>query len=285
MANNFEPKRPSGYAGLLAVFVLFVVFLYGPMATIFILSFQGPEGGLTFPLQGVSLHWFYKLAEGLGVVDIGAALKRSLLLGLVACGRTQEEIARELDPATPKSDPPSVAMPPAAQAAQMPAIITPMLAELGKGSPPATDEWLYEIKWDGVRAVCFLDSGKLRIVSRNGNSIAKQYPELSVLPHQVRARQAILDGEITALDAQGSTVRLMPGSSAGDGCGSASGSGRAAGYGYHKASAAAGEAIRNAGFTLDADIDGRGEGAIVDALLAIAQCIGVRKPALIQAGN
>jgi putative spermidine/putrescine transport system permease protein len=64
------------------VFVLFVIFLYGPMITIFILSFQGPEGGLTFPLRGVSLHWFGKLAEGLGVVDIAAALKRSLLLGL-----------------------------------------------------------------------------------------------------------------------------------------------------------------------------------------------------------
>ena len=88
MANNYEPKRPAGYVGLLAVFVLFVVFLYGPMATIFILSFQGPDGGLTFPLQGVSLHWFYKLAEGLGVVDIGAALKRSLVLGLVVMSFT-----------------------------------------------------------------------------------------------------------------------------------------------------------------------------------------------------
>lgn len=63
------------------VFGLFVVFLYGPMFTIFILSFQGPEGGMTFPLRGVSLHWFRKLAEGLGTVDIGAAFKRSLLLG------------------------------------------------------------------------------------------------------------------------------------------------------------------------------------------------------------
>jgi len=89
MANqNFEPKRPAGYVGLLTVFVLFVIFLYGPMATIFILSFQGPDGGLTFPLQGVSLHWFYKLAEGLGVVDIGAALKRSLVLGLVVMSLT-----------------------------------------------------------------------------------------------------------------------------------------------------------------------------------------------------
>jgi len=88
MAKNYEPKRPAGYAGLLTVFVLFVIFLYGPMATIFILSFQGPEGGLTFPLRGVSLHWFYKLAEGLGVVDIGAALKRSLVLGLVVMSFT-----------------------------------------------------------------------------------------------------------------------------------------------------------------------------------------------------
>ena len=58
------------------------------MITIFILSFQGPEGGLTFPLRGVSLHWFYKLAEGLGTVDIGAAFRRSLALGAVVMGFT-----------------------------------------------------------------------------------------------------------------------------------------------------------------------------------------------------
>ena len=60
-----------------------MLFLYGPMITIFVLSFQGPEGGLTFPLRGVSLHWFRKLAEGLGTVDIGAAFRRSLMLGAV----------------------------------------------------------------------------------------------------------------------------------------------------------------------------------------------------------
>jgi putative spermidine/putrescine transport system permease protein len=80
---SYAPKRAAGFVPLLLVFALFVVFLYGPMLTIFILSFQGPEGGLTFPLQGVSLHWFRKLAEGLGVVDISAALKRSLALGAV----------------------------------------------------------------------------------------------------------------------------------------------------------------------------------------------------------
>nr|WP_315427070.1 ABC transporter permease [uncultured Albidiferax sp.] len=80
-------KRAPGFLPLAIVFALFVLFMYGPMFVIFILSFQGPEGGLTFPLRGLSLHWFYKLAEGLGVVDIGAALRRSLGLGLavMAC--------------------------------------------------------------------------------------------------------------------------------------------------------------------------------------------------------
>lgn len=81
-------KRPAGYWPLALFFAAFVLFLYGPMLVIVVLSFQGPEGGLTFPLRGVSLHWFYKLAEGLGVVDIGAALQRSLGLGLVVMAIT-----------------------------------------------------------------------------------------------------------------------------------------------------------------------------------------------------
>lgn len=75
-------KRPAAFWFLALFFALFVLFLYGPMLVIVVLSFQGPEGGLTFPLRGVSLHWFDQLAEGLGVVDIGAALWRSLGLGL-----------------------------------------------------------------------------------------------------------------------------------------------------------------------------------------------------------
>ena len=65
----------------LSVFIAFVFFLYGPTFTIILLSFQGPEGGLTFPMNGVSTHWFTKLFEGGGYVDIGAAFRRSLLLG------------------------------------------------------------------------------------------------------------------------------------------------------------------------------------------------------------
>ena len=80
--------RPASWWLLAAFFALFVLFLYGPMLTIFVLSFQGPEGGLTFPLRGVSLHWFAKLWEGIGVVDIGAAFRRSLALGTVVMACT-----------------------------------------------------------------------------------------------------------------------------------------------------------------------------------------------------
>ena len=76
-------KRSTSFYALAAFFALFVLFLYGPMFAIFVLSFQGPEGGLTFPLRGVSLHWFAKLWEGIGVVDIGGAFRRSLALGAV----------------------------------------------------------------------------------------------------------------------------------------------------------------------------------------------------------
>lgn len=81
MSQRIGEQRSPGFWPLAVVFGLFVLFMYGPMLTIFVLSFQGPEGGLTFPMRGVSLHWFYKLAEGLGTVDIGAAFLRSLILG------------------------------------------------------------------------------------------------------------------------------------------------------------------------------------------------------------
>jgi putative spermidine/putrescine transport system permease protein len=77
-----DKNRAPGFWWLAIFFAAYVLFLYGPMLVIVVLSFQGPEGGLTFPMRGVSLHWFYKLADGLGVVDIGAALWRSLGLGL-----------------------------------------------------------------------------------------------------------------------------------------------------------------------------------------------------------
>ncbi|WP_425090910.1 ABC transporter permease [Tropicimonas sp. S265A] len=77
-----EP-RPKSFYALTVFFILFIAFLYGPTVTIGILSFQGPQGGLTFPMRGVSLHWFRDLFEQQAVGDIWGAFSRSLVLGLM----------------------------------------------------------------------------------------------------------------------------------------------------------------------------------------------------------
>jgi putative spermidine/putrescine transport system permease protein len=76
-------KRPWTFYVLAALFTLFVIFLYGPMITIYILSFQGPTGGLVFPLRGMSLTWFDALFGQARTGDIGGAFARSLPLALV----------------------------------------------------------------------------------------------------------------------------------------------------------------------------------------------------------
>ena len=84
----------------------------------------------------------------------------------------------------------------------MPAAIHPMLAT-SVDKPFDSPEWLFEIKWDGYRAVCFLEKGKSRLVSRNQNDLTGQFPELQGLSKLVKAQTTILDGEIVALDEQG----------------------------------------------------------------------------------
>jgi bifunctional non-homologous end joining protein LigD len=69
--------------------------------------------------------------------------------------------------------------------------------------PPKGDDWLFEIKWDGVRAICFIDQKSVRMTSRTGHSCERQYPELSLIGHQITAKQAVLDGEIAVLDKNG----------------------------------------------------------------------------------
>ena len=66
-----------------AFFGLYILFLYGPMFVIFLLSFQGPTGGMTFPLQGVSLHWFRELWAQNTSGDVAGSFQRSIALGLI----------------------------------------------------------------------------------------------------------------------------------------------------------------------------------------------------------
>jgi bifunctional non-homologous end joining protein LigD len=91
----------------------------------------------------------------------------------------------------------------------MPAAIYPMLATSVE-KPFDDPAWLFEIKWDGYRAVAFLQDGKVRLVSRNQNDLTGRYPELHDLPRFVKAEVAILDGEVVALDEEGrSSFSLM----------------------------------------------------------------------------
>src|SRR5579872_2688131 len=121
----------------------------------------------------------------------------------VLTGRTQQEIAENL-PATAVLHSPtrSLAKLKGAIESPMPRSIQPMLATLAE-HPPSGPEWLYEVKWDGVRALCFIDNNQLSIYSRTQKRCDQQYPELSVLPRFLNTTNAIVDGEIAVLDENG----------------------------------------------------------------------------------
>ena len=76
--------------------------------------------------------------------------------------------------------------------------------------PFDSPDWYFEIKWDGYRAIAFIEEGRVRLVSRNQNDLTAQYADLHGLPNLVNAKTAVLDGEIVALDEHGrSSFSLM----------------------------------------------------------------------------
>jgi bifunctional non-homologous end joining protein LigD len=94
--------------------------------------------------------------------------------------------------------------PPADPAASepMPDKLVPMMARTGP-LPRDDEHWGFEIKWDGVRAICHSEPGRLRLHSRNLLEITTRYPELSRLNRALSHHRAVLDGEIVALDGEG----------------------------------------------------------------------------------
>jgi bifunctional non-homologous end joining protein LigD len=92
----------------------------------------------------------------------------------------------------------------------LPDPLIPMKATLAE-LPSDEDSWGFEIKWDGVRALADAEPGRLRLVSRSGRDITRQYPELSGLSRQLGARRCVLDGELVAFDeGRPSFQRLQP---------------------------------------------------------------------------
>ncbi|HEY1623648.1 MAG TPA: non-homologous end-joining DNA ligase [Streptosporangiaceae bacterium] len=86
---------------------------------------------------------------------------------------------------------------------QLPALLRPMLAVSGIQPPDAAANWALEMKWDGVRALAFIETGKLRLVSRTGRDITMAYPELAGLGAAIAHKQLLLDGEIVVFGTGG----------------------------------------------------------------------------------
>jgi len=85
----------------------------------------------------------------------------------------------------------------------MPRDIKPMMARLAERVPDKENEWGYEVKWDGVRAIAYIEGGRVRLQNRNMRDITQQYPELRELGRAVGARELVLDGEVIAFDEEG----------------------------------------------------------------------------------
>src|SRR5882724_1114299 len=209
---NFEGKIPEGNygAGTVMVWDRGIFHVEGNLDALR----QLEKGEIKFSLNGEKLRGSFVLVklkqsekgnEWLMIKHKDAAEDASWNIdehdGSALTGRTLEEIKEELPP---KRQP--IPIRPeeleGARKSAMPARVEPMLATLSD-HPFSDPHWLFEIKWDGVRALARIENGDLTLLSRTGADITKRYPDLSSLPAALAARQAILDGELVALDAQG----------------------------------------------------------------------------------
>src|SRR3981189_12770 len=209
---NFEGKIPEGNygAGTVMIWDRGTFHVEGNLDALK----QLEKGEIKFSLNGEKLRGSFVLVkmkqsekgnEWLMIKHKDAAEDSSWNIdehdGSAVTGRTLEEIKEEL---TPKRRP--IPIHPAelqgARKGAMPSRVEPMLATLAN-HPFSDPNWLFEIKWDGIRALARIENGALTLRSRTGVDIAKRYPELASLPKALAARKAILDGEIVALDAQG----------------------------------------------------------------------------------
>jgi bifunctional non-homologous end joining protein LigD len=89
-----------------------------------------------------------------------------------------------------------------AEKGTMPRTLDPMKAQL---VDDAFDDnrWLFEIKWDGIRLISFIDEGKVSLQTRRGRIVDAEYPQLQAISRLVNAKQAVLDGEVVVLDEEG----------------------------------------------------------------------------------
>jgi bifunctional non-homologous end joining protein LigD len=95
--------------------------------------------------------------------------------------------------------------------AAKPRFIDPMKPRL-LDSPPATGDWSYELKFDGIRACAIKDDDKVSLISRNGNELRARYPDVAEAVKNLPVDECVIDGEVVALDAEGrSSFQLLQG--------------------------------------------------------------------------
>jgi bifunctional non-homologous end joining protein LigD len=209
---NFEGKIPEGNygAGTVMVWDRGTFSVIGDANA----SKQIERGEIKFNLNGEKLHGSFVLVklkqsekgnEWLFIKHKDANEDPAWNIdehdGSVLTGRTIKEISEELPPKR-EANPIQPGELDGAQKSAMPSHVEPMLATLGE-HPFSDPNWLFEIKWDGVRALARIEDGASTWRSRNGADVTKRYPELAFLPQAFAASQAIVDGEIVALDERG----------------------------------------------------------------------------------
>jgi len=95
--------------------------------------------------------------------------------------------------------------------AAKPRFVDPMKPRL-LDSPPASGDWSYELKFDGIRACAIKDGGKVSLISRNGNELRVRYPEVAEAVKGLAVDECVIDGEVVALDEEGrSSFQLLQG--------------------------------------------------------------------------
>jgi bifunctional non-homologous end joining protein LigD len=135
---------------------------------------EKPDGGLTVRLHG-------KRLEGLWTL-VPASLNGDAKNWLILKKREQGSAAAE---------------PRRAQGRY-----TPMMATLAERVPHGED-WRYEVKWDGFRALCYVSRGRAELLSRNDNDLTKRFPAVAAALPDAVVGDAVLDGELVALDKTG----------------------------------------------------------------------------------
>jgi bifunctional non-homologous end joining protein LigD len=209
---NFEGKIPEGSygAGTVMVWDRGIFQVEGKTDAIE----QLERGEIKFGLNGEKLHGSFVIVkmkhsqkgnEWLMIKHKDAAIDPKWNIdehdGSVLTGRLLEEIKAEKPPKH-KPSPLHAAELEGARKGPMPERMAPMLATLSERTFSDAN-WLFEIKWDGVRALAWIDNGTLTLRARSGSDITLHYPDLASLPEAFSGHQGILDGEIAVLDSRG----------------------------------------------------------------------------------